>query len=171
MAGFILLCVTIKKSILMAINFSHSSGGSKEVPPNSISIRVTGPPLVIPAIWWLFYQRWSMSTNRVHNSDQSTTISNMMKFYLVLAAAAVGKQADAFSVTMQTFIPPPLKYNPSISSRVSIQLGSTTASATATLDEKTDDTPQQTKTLGLLTFDLGALYYAHMMCTSFDILS
>jgi len=85
-----------------------------------------------------------------------------MKFYLVLAAAAVvSKQANAFTMTMQTFIPPPLKYNPSISSRVSIQLGSTTASATATLDEKTVDTPQQTKTLGLLTFDLGALF----MCT------
>ena len=81
-----------------------------------------------------------------------------MKFYLVLAAAvAVGKHAEAFTMTMQTFIPPPLKYNPSISSRVSIQLGSTTASATATLDEKTVDTPQQTKALGLLTFDLGKL--------------
>ena len=79
-----------------------------------------------------------------------------MKLYLVLAAAAVvSKHANAFTMTMQTFIPPPLKYNPSISSRVSIQL-STTASATATL-EKTVDTPQQTKTLGLLTFDLGAL--------------
>ena len=80
-----------------------------------------------------------------------------MKIYLVLAAAMVGKQAEAFSLSMQTFIPPPLKYNPSISSRVSIQL-STTASATETLDEKTVDTPQQTKTLGLLTFDLGALH-------------
>jgi len=95
-----------------------------------------------------------------------------MEFYLVLAAAAVvGKHSQAFTMTMQTFIPPPLKYNPSISSRVSIQLGSTTASATATLDEKSADTPQQTKTLGLLTFDLGALYYfVHMMCTSSHIL-
>ena len=95
-----------------------------------------------------------------------------MKFYLTLVAAAVvGKHAEAFSLTMQTFIPPPLKYNPSISSRVSIQLGSTTASATATLDEKTVDTPQQTKTLGLLTFDLGKLYYIIILCicTSFRI--
>ena len=92
-----------------------------------------------------------------------------MKFYLVLVAAVVvSKQADAFSLTMQTFIPPPLKYNPSISSRVSIQLS--TASATASND-KTVDTPQQTKTLGLLTFDLGKLYYfVHMMCTSSHIL-
>ena len=85
-----------------------------------------------------------------------------MKFYLVLAAAVVGKYAEAFSLIMQTFIPPPLKYNPSISSRVSIQLS--TASATATLDEKTVDTPQQTKTLGLLTFDLGKLYYYIILC-------
>ena len=93
-----------------------------------------------------------------------------MNFYLILVAAVVGKHAEAFTLSMQTFIPPPLKYSPSISSRVSIQLGSTTASATATLDEKTVDTPQQTKTLGLLTFDLGALYYfVHMMCTSFRI--
>ena len=91
-----------------------------------------------------------------YNSDQpayNSNILDIMQFYLVLAAAAV-KEMEAFSLTMQTFIPPPLKYNPSISSRVSIQLA-TTASATATLDEKAVDTPQQTKTLGLLTFDLG----------------